>query len=1108
MRFYFFRRAALPAAALLCSLTVSNTAAYSQSSVRITDTIVASGTLIERGIAKHDDGNYKAALKLYRQVPEGDTNYYLAVYEQVLSLVADSSYAEARNLAFEALRWPAQSYRHDLLLQAGHALDYMGKADSARALYDTLIRRNPYDHQPVYETAATYYRAEDYPTAARWCQRALLINPSHFRSHFLLGMSLSKMGRVPEAYLALCASLLVTGDRGQAGGSISQLSDLANNTDEVATARRARTAAHPMWDEIDAVLEAKLQLDKDYRFDSELAGDPVVNTLHAILQKLEYNPRDTGFVMQFYAPLYVANRSDGFDGLVLHMFSGYGIESIEKKARRAGREVTDARDEARAYLSQILTTGVLNYEARKKAPMRRAFESARALYGVGNLKSADPLDWNAGPVTFYQRGELFVTGAYDAAGKRTGVWKTYYPSGVLQEEVTYKAGELTGESRTFYPNGAPKERKRFNAEGKLVEEWEYNRGGIPTAQAVASGSDATVRRKHLNGVEEVSFNLHDGELVDGVYTFHDDKGRKTSEITFRNGDRTGPFKDYFPDGKLKEEGRYVDGEYDGTIKTYFADGTLRVSSVWNAGRRDGVYEDFHPNGKRYERTEYRRGKREGEAVFYDSTGRQYGSITYKGGLPTAYRFTAPDGKVLASGSDAPFVRELPWYSAEGYPVSLVSYNSEGMHGTAKYFHRTGVVRREETYRDGEENGPSTDYYQGGKKKAERMAKDGSDENGMYRGWYTTGKKEAEGVLVRGTRTGIWRWYAGNGTMTEEEFYVDGKNNGPDRFFDGAGRPTYANLYDRGILIGMVEYDTNGKERSRTHFPAAAGTYLMQYPNGKAEFTVPLVGGSFHGAYTNYYPDGSTSQTGFFRRGQRDSTFVSYYPTGVVKQRGSYRVGQPIGVWKYYDEAGALLVETPYKDGEQHGVEKRYRGGELREAITYKEGEKDGDYTLYGEGGAVAGIFIYDMGLLTGYTSMGAGNVRKPVTRVEKGTAHVQTAYASGARGVDYTITNNVDNGTQTIYFANGKKAEEYRSIMSDMDGTFTQWYPNGQVARSLSYTKDVIEGPDRTYAPDGKLLSEVPYTGGYRHGRAVYLNPTTGKKRTLTVSWGEDMRLE
>ena len=56
---------------------------------------VNSGELLKKAVKLHDENKFKEAVALFRQIPRNDTNYVLALYEQALSLQADSNYPAA-----------------------------------------------------------------------------------------------------------------------------------------------------------------------------------------------------------------------------------------------------------------------------------------------------------------------------------------------------------------------------------------------------------------------------------------------------------------------------------------------------------------------------------------------------------------------------------------------------------------------------------------------------------------------------------------------------------------------------------------------------------------------------------------------------------------------------------------------------------------------------------------------------------------------------------------------------------------------------------------------------------------------------------------------------
>jgi tetratricopeptide (TPR) repeat protein len=190
MKTFFFASYTL----LLCAIF----SLVSTSSVNAQSELKGSGTLIEEGIKVYDTGNYKQAIKFYAQVPEGDTNYLLAQYEMGLAYNADSQFTLARNLAIKALEHPDAETRLFLLL-LGNTYDYLGKQDSAIQCYDQLLARNPNDYQVYYEMGILHLRKERMDSTIYYLEKAIMLNPYHFRSLKVLGSCYGLQGRLTEA---------------------------------------------------------------------------------------------------------------------------------------------------------------------------------------------------------------------------------------------------------------------------------------------------------------------------------------------------------------------------------------------------------------------------------------------------------------------------------------------------------------------------------------------------------------------------------------------------------------------------------------------------------------------------------------------------------------------------------------------------------------------------------------------------------------------------------------------------------------------------------------------------------------------------------------------
>src|SRR5687768_15147021 len=63
------------------------------------------------------------------------------------------------------------------------------------------------------------------------------------------------------------------------------------------------------------------------------------------------------------------------------------------------------------------------------------------------------------------------------------------------------------------------------------------------------------------------------------------------------GLKQGPFKAWFPDGKLRLEGKFnADGKRQGVWKAYHADGKPRWERAYAKGRKHGAEVTYHPGG--------------------------------------------------------------------------------------------------------------------------------------------------------------------------------------------------------------------------------------------------------------------------------------------------------------------------------------------------------------------------------------------------------------------------------------------------------------------------------------------------------------------------------
>jgi antitoxin component YwqK of YwqJK toxin-antitoxin module/tetratricopeptide (TPR) repeat protein len=1070
------------------------------------DTLPDSRTTIMRGVQLHEEGKYKEAIALYRSVPEGDTNYVYALNESVVSALADSAYADARKWALEGLALPNRPSFRSFLLMLGHACDYMGDQKGALHYYDTLLVMNPYDHQPWYEKGAMYVRQEKYDEAISSFRRSIMLNPNHFRSHYTLGLALLRQGRLAEAYLALSFSLFATNNKSEANSSMSLLALIQQQTDEVVKAWQERDPAHsdPAFDEADAILNAKLAMSKEYKYESVLSGDMTANTLHVILEKVKYDPADTGLVMQYYVPFYrYAYENGNFDPMLLLMYMGYEIESVEKLAKKKSGDITDFRKFLSGYIDKIAATQVLNYNKRKTAPEQYALISAEEIFIVGGLDSRDPVRFKPGPIVIYNEGNYAGKGRANAKGSKEGEWIFYHPNGNVRSRETYKDGEITGEAFYYRMNGTPSSSSKYDKDGKLIEKREYTYSGVLDNITTDAGDHAVLTSYHPNGTVEYQVNMRDGAITDPLLKPVYPDGRLAKDIRLANGKRNGVTREYYSNGKLSEETEYKNDERDGKSTTYYKSGNVHYKAGYSDDKLEGPYEEYNEDGKLIERGEYHNGRKTGKMESLTPDGRVYGTITYRKDLPVAYQYTDDAGKVLSGAEKNGQLDRLVAYYANGNKMSELKLRDGKANGVAKYYYLTGSLRKEVSFVDDKAEGKATEYFSGGVKRSESNFRD-DKEVGPYVSYLRTGVKRLAGHVENGNRCGLWLDYYPDGTLEEEDFYVNGKLNGPEKHYRANGSLHYTRLYDKNMLIGLIEYDTLGHELRRSYFPAGNGAYTEHSENGKPKFVATLRNGLFDGPYKLYYASGAVSQSGFFRNGQDDSLVIGYHPNGIRSLTGQERNGEREGKWIFYNAAGQPDREINYLDGEQHGPEKVWVAGILHSEYNYRHGEQDGRTIFYGDSNKVAAVLFYKDGLLLGYTYPGQDGKELPMIALKNGTGRVQTTYPNGGKAADLSFVEGLFEGDATRWYSNGQQAmEQHYKQGADAEGYFRRWSPSGQKLYEALYHDDIMSGTELTWDAQGRLINSVERTvSGEYHGLSVFVDPASGKKATLQYYYG------
>lgn len=109
-------------------------------------------------------------------------------------------------------------------------------------------------------------------------------------------------------------------------------------------------------------------------------------------------------------------------------------------------------------------------------------------------------------------------------------------------------------------------------------------------------------------------------------------GKKQGEGILFNGKLRGKRLIYHINGEVSDIVNYQNGIPNGTEERFYKDGTLMQKGDFKNGEEIGIWEMFHPNGQLKQRTYFVNGKMDGESISYYSTGEVKGKNVYKNGI--------------------------------------------------------------------------------------------------------------------------------------------------------------------------------------------------------------------------------------------------------------------------------------------------------------------------------------------------------------------------------------------------------------------------------------------------------------------------------------------
>ena len=195
---------------------------------------------------------------------------------------------------------------------------------------------------------------------------------------------------------------------------------------------------------------------------------------------------------------------------------------------------------------------------------------------------------------YYSDGETVENDFNYIDGKPDGLFKSYYNTGQLKSEKGYKNGLEHGIDRSYHFETGEITSDANYVNGKAEGKKTTTRGSYSVNSNSSDGKlDGEYIETYEDGKTKTKGSYKAGKK-DGRWDTHKKDGLPDKTITYRNDLRHGESINYFTDGSVNEIINYADDKKDGLTKEfYFRTNYPKAEYTFSKGKRSGPYKRYY-----------------------------------------------------------------------------------------------------------------------------------------------------------------------------------------------------------------------------------------------------------------------------------------------------------------------------------------------------------------------------------------------------------------------------------------------------------------------------------------------------------------------------------
>lgn len=1033
---------------------------YAQSDIPL----IPSDSLINKAVQMMDNGKLEESMKLLDRVSALSPDYPKAQYEYAYAAYSNKEYEKALEVLNKITIDSDMNHQFNYHQLKANVYDELKDTINARESYEYLVEHFPYQASGYFDYALFQIHVDEHYEAAKNLQKALYLNPTFYKAHYLLGILAVENGYYSEGIISCLTALYLYPENNYNSSALINLNKFLLTVDPDAIKLDLHDGKDNPFKDIEKLLKSEFALSSDYNNETKFT-DKFMNQIHLFWFAFDKVKETGSFYNEFYIPFWKEVKKD-LDFNTLACILHYKIDSkaVQREVKKESRNIGVSYEHFSERYSDILY--YRNYDL--KGNSRKVFYNIKN----GDLSSVGPYDgkkihgdWQ---YLYPAHGVHSYSIQYDENGKAQGESEFYNLDGTLKKKITYKDNSING-WEIFYDKMG-KEISRFYYENDKIEKEsliKYPNGDIQCSRSYkADKLNGPYICFYPDGTKRIELEFVD-DVANGQKKYYNVNGQIAEEYSLKNDEIDGPYKWYYGDGTLANEENYKEGKRVGEQKYYFANGKLKKISNYSKNGEIEDYKVYNMLGNLVESCEYNsKEELHGDYIQYFYDGKKKNITTYKNGTVKNYKTFDYKGDLIQDVKVQN--KELNTYlNILGDPISKGKKIRNKLLGKWSYFYPSGTLKSTNTYNsNANTSGESIDYHTNGQVKSILNYKDGKAE-GLYQEFYHNGVLRREGTYYNDVMIGEWRDYSPDKSIEKIMFYDIKGDLIKWQELNKEGIPMYTYFFENEPMTKLMDH-VRDTMYVLSEFPEDQSIVI---PKGGSHIEFYMKNGVRHGQWKSYDSLQNVSLVRSYTNGKLNGEEIRYNTLGNIVQQINYIAGKQWGTKKSYNYAGVLSATREKKNGKTFGkYTAYYMNGTKRLEYLMENSETVSTVDYFGSNGELLFSKYEDNDFIYGYTL-----ANQPFQVAPKGNANVVAHYKNGNKGIEIDYQGGEIHGKYNFYYENGNPCIKSSREYGDYQGDYIVYYPNGQMFYKENYELGSLHGPVEVFNDKGEIMAKLNF---------------------------------